>query len=240
MADALRSTQKSISRKRTLPPIYGESDEHGVYSHVFEMTERVLSNRIINQDKLALINFHTDTDRTGLRSKLWEQFCFSNTTGNFVKCLSKEPGVHIFRIQLLYPRNRQYAFWISPRGNGIDCHRTWEALYLDVIPIVWNSSLNVLYENLPILIINDESQITEDFLREQLLSISAKKKKFLENSSETVYQFEKIRNAYWRRLILSKSRYSQNSSDFWPLHKCWSAKSTILEWARYIPFLKYL
>jgi len=46
-------------------------------------------------------------------------------------------------------------FIISPNGNGIDCHKTWEALYLGSIPIV-TKSINIdFYKNLPILIIND-------------------------------------------------------------------------------------
>jgi hypothetical protein len=31
---------------------------------------------------------------------------------------------------------RKYMFVASPPGNGFDCHRTWEALYLGVVPIV--------------------------------------------------------------------------------------------------------
>ena len=27
-------------------------------------------------------------------------------------------------------------FCLSPNGNGIDCHKHWECLYLGVIPIV--------------------------------------------------------------------------------------------------------
>ena len=41
---------------------------------------------------------------------------------------------------------REYAFVASPPGNGVDCHRTWEALYLGVIPIVKRSSF---YESFP-------------------------------------------------------------------------------------------
>lgn len=32
-----------------------------------------------------------------------------------------------------------YQFCISPEGNGVDCHRLWEALYLKVVPIVLNT-----------------------------------------------------------------------------------------------------
>jgi hypothetical protein len=31
---------------------------------------------------------------------------------------------------------KDHKFIISPEGNGVDCHRTWEALYLKTIPIV--------------------------------------------------------------------------------------------------------
>jgi len=35
----------------------------------------------------------------------------------------------------------RYRFIASPPGNGIDCHRTWESLYLRSIPIVIRSTL---------------------------------------------------------------------------------------------------
>jgi hypothetical protein len=55
-------------------------------------------------------------------------------------------------------------FVVSPHGNGLDCHRTWEALYLGVIPIVKTSSLDQLYEDLPVLIVDDWSDVTREFL----------------------------------------------------------------------------
>lgn len=36
---------------------------------------------------------------------------------------------------------RQYRFIASPPGNGPDCHRTWEAMYLRAIPIVLRSTM---------------------------------------------------------------------------------------------------
>lgn len=47
---------------------------------------------------------------------------------------------------------------ISPRGNGLDCHRTWEALYLKRVPIMkWTPSLATF--NLPIIWIRTWDQI---------------------------------------------------------------------------------
>ena len=36
----------------------------------------------------------------------------------------------------LWAQYRKYRFGVSPRGNGLDCHRTWEMLYFGMIPIV--------------------------------------------------------------------------------------------------------
>ena len=45
----------------------------------------------------------------------------------------------------------KFKFVLSPPGAGIDCHRTWELLYLDCIPIVQSSTINELYDDLPVL-----------------------------------------------------------------------------------------
>jgi hypothetical protein len=56
---------------------------------------------------------------------------------------------------------------ISPRGNGLDTHRLWEALYLGSLPIVKTSSLDLLYQNLPVLIVQEWEQVTEELLRKK-------------------------------------------------------------------------
>lgn len=49
-----------------------------------------------------------------------------------------------------------YKFIISPEGNGIDCHRTWEALYLKVIPIVDRNIVTEFYSNFfPMVLVED-------------------------------------------------------------------------------------
>ena len=45
-------------------------------------------------------------------------------------------------------------FVLSPRGNGWDCHRTWEALYIGSIPIVKTSACNPMFDGLPVVIVN--------------------------------------------------------------------------------------
>jgi hypothetical protein len=48
----------------------------------------------------------------------------------------------------------KYAFVASPEGNGIDCHRTWEALYLGVIPIVSGSKFYSAFPMFPGLVLD--------------------------------------------------------------------------------------
>ena len=55
-------------------------------------------------------------------------------------------------------------FVLSPPGNGFDCHRTWEALLLGAAPVVLSSGLNPLYEQLPAVVVDDWTQMTENLL----------------------------------------------------------------------------
>ena len=78
----------------------------------------------------------------------------------------------------------RHGFILCPRGNGIDTHRFWEALYRDCIPIVKNSAWAHYWNELglPVLIVEeyeDIFQYTEDQLRELYLKNS---KKFSESN----------------------------------------------------------
>eukprot|EP00035_Acanthoeca_spectabilis_P029638 m.5935 g.5935 ORF g.5935 m.5935 type:complete len:514 (+) comp3766_c0_seq1:220-1761(+) len=56
-------------------------------------------------------------------------------------------------------RYDQHTFGISPIGNGVDCYRTWEMLTMGMIPIVQSSSIDVLYNNLPVLVLKEWSEL---------------------------------------------------------------------------------
>ena len=58
-------------------------------------------------------------------------------------------------------RTMRAKFVLSPPGNGIDCHRTWEAIYLGAVPVVLTGYISPdLIRGLPILAVNS----FEDFL----------------------------------------------------------------------------
>lgn len=50
-------------------------------------------------------------------------------------------------------------FVLSPPGNGIDCHRTWEAIYLNSRPIVLSRAWPFLPDETPALVVKDWSEL---------------------------------------------------------------------------------
>lgn len=66
-----------------------------------------------------------------------------------------------------YARNlNEYAFCICPRGNGIDTHRLWECLYSRCIPIIKNHITHKFDLDLPVVIVEDWKQVTQNFLQQ--------------------------------------------------------------------------
>jgi hypothetical protein len=85
-----------------------------------------------------------------------------------------------------------YAFVLSPFGNGMDCHRTWEALCLGSIPIVKAPYFTKLFEDLPVLIVNDWREVTEELLNSTIQNF--KNKEFNYNKLKLSYWVSKIKN----------------------------------------------
>jgi hypothetical protein len=81
-------------------------------------------------------------------------------------------------------------FIISPPGNGVDCHRIWEALYLKCIPVVENNICFRGFEDLPILFIKDWNEVTIPYLRSKIDYFSSKQ-----------FDMQKLKLSYWRKLI---------------------------------------
>jgi hypothetical protein len=92
--------------------------------------------------------------------------------GDRNECKSKvDPNACVFSTNALsrvdtWAEQSRYAFVVSPSGEGLDCHRTWEALALGCVPIVKNHLFTDLFRDLPVLVVNDWSEVTEPFLKE--------------------------------------------------------------------------
>jgi hypothetical protein len=87
----------------------------------------------------------------------------------------------------------EYAFVLSPYGGGPDCHRTWEALCLGCISIVKSSGLDPLFENLPVLLVKQWSDVTQELLDSTIQSFKSK-----------TFQYEKLELQYWAKMMRSE------------------------------------
>ena len=100
-----------------------------------------------------------------------------------------------------------YKFIISPEGNGIDCHRHYEALLAGCIPIIeYNDKILEKYKGLPILYTKDYSEITSDYLEQKYKEMS-----------ENTYDFSRLFLSYYSNEQQEEIRKSGN---FWIEKMC--------------------
>jgi hypothetical protein len=130
-----------------------------------------------NKNKLLYLNFNINTNKN--RSNIMEMLLKKG----FTKNENKQWDEYIKELS-------EYKFAISPNGNGIDCHRTWECLYLGVIPIVENTNTMKHFSDLPILFVDNYDIISTDYLE----------KKFEEFKNKT-FNYDKLNIDYWRNKI---------------------------------------
>lgn len=93
----------------------------------------------------------------------------------------------------LHEKKGEYAFSISPPGNGLDCHRTWEDLILGCIVIVKRSSLDPLYDGLPVVIVDDWKDITSG-------NMSSWLERYKDAFTNPAYR-ERLTTEYWMNKV---------------------------------------
>ena len=93
---------------------------------------------------------------------------------------------------ITWERQSLFAFVLSPAGGGMDCHRTWEALLLGCIPIVkrFNVPCDSIYDDLPVLIVDEWRDITAELLQKTLVEFQRKR-----DAGE--FKMERLTLKYW-------------------------------------------
>lgn len=129
---------------------------------------------------------------------IFTNYYFRNT----IKSIStSSPNIH-FENGLTYSdfvkQVKNHYSTISPRGNGIECIRTYEVLYLNEIPIVvgdyneYRAINDKIYSKLPVLFISDFNKLSDmSYIENQIKNIETK-------SREGIYY------DYWYDVIMKK------------------------------------
>jgi hypothetical protein len=105
-----------------------------------------------------------------------------------------------------------YKFVISPEGNGIDCHRHYEALLAGCIPVMEkNPLIEEKYKGLPILYTSDYSEINEQFLQRKYLDMKDRtydfSRLFLSFYSDEEQELIRDCGNHWVNIITKKTYY---------------------------------
>lgn len=186
---------------------YGINDNHLKYLNNKFLKKWYAQNVCINHDKLYSIPIgianeewpHGDinvlqsivNENVQKSNLIYTNFNINTNITERQKCLN-----HIQKHGLELVNNKNFEcylkelaksyFVISPNGNGIDCHKTWEALYLKTTPIITKSINSDFYKNLPVIIINDWSEFNiKDFSIERY-------QKLWYNFDTNILNFKKI------------------------------------------------
>lgn len=152
----------------------GIANEEWPHGNTDQLNNIIRQN--IKKSNLIYANFNINTN---IKER---SFCLD--------CINKK-GINLAAPKAFAPYLQELAasyFTISPNENGIDCHKTWEALYLKTIPIV-TDSINVrFYKNLPIEIISDWSKFdplkyTEKYYRKKWQNFTIEQLDFINYES---------------------------------------------------------
>ena len=136
----------------------------------------------------VLVQFgNTHIDRIPLRA----YFCarpsnFSKHAGSNLVHVGCEGTAH----DKFHAHMARFRFVVSPRGGGYDCYRTWETLLVGAYPIVKPSHLDVLYKDLPVLIVEEWTDITPKLLDETYHRFMKK-----------TWNLDRLYNFYWEQLV---------------------------------------
>lgn len=139
------------------------------------------------REKKIFCNWHFSIDRADRRE------CFQKIDHHLCHFQEKPlPMATTWKLQ------SQFQYVLSPHGAGLDCHRTWEALILGCIPIIKSSTIDDLFHDLPVIIVNDWSEIRPGFLENETA-------KLLNKNINT----QKLYMRYWKSQFRTAANMTQ-------------------------------
>jgi hypothetical protein len=164
-------SEKATSWGKKMTPLEQDKELHLIRSHM-----KPFGNREIKCYSNFHFNMQDDRKYTKDRRDAKAQIP--------AECIFYEP--HEISRKETWENQTKYAFVVCPHGNGLDCHRQWEALCLGCIPIVKKSVLESLYDELPVLIVNEWSDINQSLLDKTVKDFRSKK-----------FNYDRLLLKYW-------------------------------------------
>lgn len=153
--------------------------DHGDFGRL----KRIARQRL-PQKNLAYLCASIST-KSDVRQKVYEKFKDS-------PFVTVRGGENFILIDEFLSDIASHPFTLSPRGNGVDCHRTWEALYLGSYPVIEKSAAMRYFKDLPIVYVDSMDEVSEGMLRERY-----------EKMSREPRNLQSLSMSYWKKRIRS-------------------------------------
>jgi|694.fasta_scaffold142264_2 hypothetical protein len=142
--DVIKSLPIGLERKRWFP-------EQKKQESLFDMMSRE-----DNRNDLVYMNFNIST--SPIRKFIYEQL--KDKTFIRTEMIGNGGDYQDYLLNL-----KKSHFVISPPGNGIDCHRNWEALYLGCTPIVLKTPFSEqIFGDMNVLLVENYAHLTEQLM----------------------------------------------------------------------------
>jgi len=175
--------------------LYGESKikTHKILSTVANDPKGVDQLFKKSRESIVWVRWMTDSpsntnyeqENNALRTRRSNICAQISSTNSKVKCdLQQIPKSDYF------DKLKSVRFVASPAGYGLDTHGTWEALLAGCIPIVPHSPLDPMFDDLPVWLVNDWNEVTEEAMQE--------KEDYFSNQN---WNFEKVFFTGWKKEI---------------------------------------
>ncbi|CAF3348985.1 unnamed protein product [Rotaria sp. Silwood2] len=126
---------------------------HGNVS-VFKQAFKFYRKSFSRRTTLLFVNFQVKNNRVQRSKALKWALGLPNVTHS-----------HVTSHELYLRELGNAKFVLSPRGHGLDCHRTWETILMGAVPIVLRSRLDPLFTDAAVLIVDDWNNLSIEYLQ---------------------------------------------------------------------------
>jgi|688.fasta_scaffold207288_2 hypothetical protein len=203
-----------IGIPRTIPKIY--ENGNGIEKYMgWDASVKIndVKNLLVNTISTEVKDFNEIIKQNFLKHKpefLYSRMTLENSDNPFhdykeirrviIKSLQKNNfalQTDIIPFENYYQELSNYKVCLSLPGAGLDCYRTWESMYLGVVPIVLKTpGMEELFTNLPVILLeyHELEYLTPQRVYEEYITIL---KKIFTNK----INFNKLKLCYWIELI---------------------------------------
>ena len=172
-------------------------DYHSVYNNPSKWTKIVDGNSPVEQEKYLIDIANNSAPFYERINKIYVNFNMNTDRFKQRKACLKEIPQHLMAYHQEKMKRTQtweqtvkYSFVLSPYGNGMDCHRHWEALILGSILIIKSKEFIKMFEDLPVLIVNNWKDINQEVLNNTI-----------ELFKNKTFNYDKLTLEYWKNII---------------------------------------